>query len=449
MGDSKDEGALEHMQKNINGLEYEMLPETTVAVSRTFKRQFFQRQQYAPNEEGVCDWNTGAEFVNPRRSWLRFTVTAAGGTAATQGINSLGRGSAMNFISRIVITTRSGVELSRTENFNILAAKLTRYFCPPDYLAANGQAFGYVSDGALLAQAMGGFIGDATSPFPNGPKTFAIPLWMLSGFFQGDGKSLIPPQLAAGLRVQLTFAPFAQAVAGVTGSVVAASTYIISDVSFLINSTSLVDSWQKSINEESAFPGLTYSYTEWHNTQASTPNGETSVQIEVRKACARALYAFVVSKQGADSAIVDNMASMRYRVSSFEWRLGSMYPTQQPISNIPEAYYIAQSTTDGGMVDCSRPNSVTMADFTNGEGLAVNSLGDGIVAVSLERSDIAINGVLNISGLTTNNARVLNVNFTLDLANPVAADAVAIQHNLYMAHLRIVKAFLDNAVISE
>jgi hypothetical protein len=59
---------LESMQKSINGLEYEMLPETTVAVSRTFKRQFAQRQLYAPNEEIVTDWNTGAEFVNPRRS---------------------------------------------------------------------------------------------------------------------------------------------------------------------------------------------------------------------------------------------------------------------------------------------------------------------------------------------------------------------------------------------
>ena len=360
----------------------------------------------------------------------------------------------MNFISRIVITTRSGVELSRTENFNILAAKLTRYFCPPDYLAENGQAFGYVQSGGVLPAG----IGDATAVYPLGPKTFTIPLWMLSGFFQGDGKSLIPPQLAAGLRVQLTFAPFAQAVASVSAG--PPTTYVISDVSFLINSTSLVDSWQKSINEESAFPGLTYSYTEWHNTQASTPTGETSVQIEVRKACARALYAFVVSKQGADSAAVDNMASMRYRVSSFEWRLGSMYPTQQPISNVPEAYYIAQSTTDGGMVDCSRPNAVSMSEFTNGAGgfgitdATLNALGDGIVAVSLERSDIAINGVLNISGLTTNNARVLNVNFTLDLVSPVLpapfpAPALPIQHNLYMAHLRIVKAFLDNAVISE
>lgn len=430
--DQKDDMAVAHMQKNINGLEYESLVETTVATARTFKRQFFQRNQYNPQEEGVCDWNTGAEFINARRSWLTFRVATN-----TGAIVSLGRGSAMNFISRVVITTRSGVELSRTENFNILAAKMTRYDCPTQYLEQNGQAFGYKQDGMLLDTPIGAPLVPA-APADTSAQQYSIPLWMISGFFQGDGKSLIPPQLAAGLRIQLTFAPFAQAAAGVTTGVPATAlptTYVIDNISFLLNSTALVDSWQQSVNEESAREGLTYSYTEWHNTVASSVTGSTSAQIEVRKAVARSLYAFVLTKFLVDSSSNDNMASQPWIVNNFEWRLGSMYPTQQPITNDPEAYFVAQSATDGGMVDCHRYNAVSLDTFLDG---------DGVVAVSLERNDVSINGVLNISGAPTNNSRILAVNFTFD-----AQPAPSGQQYLFMAHLRVVKAFLDNAVVSE
>lgn len=439
--DSKDDMAVAHMQKNINGLEYESLPETTVAVSRIFKRQFFQRGLYNPGDEAVCDWNTGAEFVNPRRSWLVFRVSVD-----SQFITSLGRGSAMNFIQRIVVTTRSGVELSRTENFNILSSKLLRYHCPTQFLEQNGQAFGYVQGGGALPAPGIGTLASGTA------VTYAIPIWMLSGFFQGDGKSLLPPQLAAGLRVQLTFAPFAQAAAAISPPIVgppavpSPTTYVIDQVSFLLNSTALVDSWQKSVNEESAREGLTYSYTEWHNTQTSSASGSNTVNIEVRKAAARALYAFTVSQFLGQDPNTDNMASMTYSVNNFEWRLGSMYPTQQPITNNPEAYFVAQSTMDGGMVDCERYNAVGLSDF-NGTGTPLVPLqgGDGIVSVSLERNDVDINGVLNISGAPTNNSRLLavNINFTPPTA------PTQIQHYLYMAHLRVVKAFLDNAVVSE
>lgn len=410
--EQKQDALVVEQQKVLNGVAYESLPETTIAVSRTHERQFFQKDGYSPqNNEAICDWNTGAKFINARRSYLTFTVKAVGGT-----IDKLGRGSVLNFIRRVVITSRSGTELSRTEDYNVLMAKELRYNCSGDYLAQWGSLLGYKDDG-----------GNLTTPIPVGGSRFVIPLELISPFFIGDGKTMIPPQLGAGLRIQLTFAPFAQAVAGVT----TATSYTVEDISIQLSTTMMVDSWQRQLAMESARDGLTYSFPEWHTSQSSTQG--TALSIEIRKAVARALTAYVVSKSEADSEAKDNMASDAWAVSSFEWRLGSMYPTQQPIKSPEEAYFIAQSMADGGVLDSKRPNAVSPADF---------NAGDGIIAVSLERNDVSLNGVLNIGGLPSNNSRVLGLNASF-------TGASARTHYVFMKHLRVVKAFQDNCVLAE
>jgi hypothetical protein len=35
-------------QKLLNGVSYESLPETSIAVSRSFEKQFFQKSAYSP-----------------------------------------------------------------------------------------------------------------------------------------------------------------------------------------------------------------------------------------------------------------------------------------------------------------------------------------------------------------------------------------------------------------
>jgi hypothetical protein len=413
--EQKQDALVVEQQKAINGVAYESLPETTIAVSRTHERQFFQKDTYSPqNNEAICDWNVGAKFSNSRRSYLTFVVKSNVGT-----ITSLGRGSALNFIRRVVITSRSGTELSRTEDFNILMAKELRYGCSGDYLTTWGALLGYVADGGTLPTAIDAVTG----------VRFVIPLELISPFFLGDGKTLIPPQAGAGLRVQLTFAPFAQAVKTVASL---ATSYTIEDISMQVSTTMMVDSWQRQLAMESARDGLTYSYPEWHTSQSSTVG--TGLAIEVRKAVARALTAYVVTKSDADSESKDNMASDTWAVTSFEWRLGSMYPTQQPIKNAEEAYFIAQSMSDGGVLDCKRPNAVSLTTF---------KAGDGIIAVSLERNDVALNGVLNIGGLPSNNSRVLGLNATL------SSSANARTHFVFLKHLRVAKFFQDNVVIAE
>jgi hypothetical protein len=415
MSEQKQDGLVVEQQKQVNGVAYESLPETTIAVSRTHERQFFQKDTYSPaNNEAICDWNTGAKHVNARRGYLTFVVKSNVGT-----ITSLGRGSAMNFIRRVVITSRSGTELSRTEDYNVLMAKELRYNCSKDYLDSWGDLLGFKADA-----------GDLTTPIDSATGVrFIIPLELISPFFMGDGKTMIPPQAAAGLRVQLTFADAAQAFAGITAL---ASSYTIEGISFHLSTTMMVDSWQRQLAMESARDGLTYSYPEWHTSQSSTAG--TGLSIEVRKAVARALSAYVVTQTAvAATTSTDNMKSDTWKLTSYEWRLGSMYPTQQPVKNAEESYFIAQSMADGGVLDCKRPNVVSLVNFKGG---------DGIVSVNLERNDVMLNGSLNIGGLPTNNSRVLAVNATF-------SDGPARTHYVFMKHLRVAKFYQDNAVLAE
>ena len=416
--ESKEVGVLQ--QRELNGLSFEMLPSTTVAVSRTMERQYFQKNTYSPNQEALCDMNTGAKFVNSRRSYLTFKVKITGtGMTGTYGV-----GSAMNLIKRVVITTRSGVELCRTEDYNVLMAQVLRYGCSKEYVDQFGPLLGYGE------KIEGPTAGDPTNTYE---ARYCIPLDLLSPFFRGDGKTLLPPQAAAGLRVQITFESTERAIVLSAGSG-AATTYQIDDISIMANTTTMVDAWQKALNQESAAEGLTYSFPAWYTTVANLPANQSRINIEQRKAVARVLMAFSVLNSQADGLAVDNMKAEDYGYSQVEWRLGSLYPTQQKITNAEEAYFIAQNSWDS-VLDCKRPNSVSLAEFKTG--------GHGVCAVSLERNDVSINGVLNISGLSTNNSRVLAVDQQLTAA-PAAASKVYV----FMKFLSMTKLFLDNASLS-
>ena len=439
--ESKDDemgGLTLRQQKILNGLNYESLPETSVATSRTFKRQFFQKNSYdASNSQAICDWNTGAEFVNPKRSYLKLKVK-------TSVQANFGTGGVTNLIRRVVITSRSGTELSRTEDYNKLAPKLLRYGCSRDYVEQFGELMGYTNEPTEI---------ETDHDQLSAGRVFLIPLPVLSPFFQGDGASLVPPQMAAGLRVELTLESNQRALLSEV-----TPTYEIEEISFMLNTTSMVDSWQRQLNEESARDGLTYTYAEWHTTQSALPSSGTQINIQVRKAVADAMCAFVITQSqtstdqvpipgpATDDYKIDNMKSDAYEATSCEWRLGSMYPYQQPIKNGEEMYFQAQNMWDADIMDCKRSNDVSLRSFkesTQPTTTVSARDGDAIVAVSLERNDVRVNDILNIGGLPTNNSRSLNVDMTM---TPKLATR---QNYLFMKHLRIAKVYLDNVSTAE
>jgi len=415
----------------VNGVGYQMPPESSIGVRRTHKRQFPQKTSYTAGQEMIIDWNTGAEFVNCHRSWLNFTV------ASTSDDSTWGaRGSATNVIDRIVISTRSGVELSRLERANLYYAKKMRWGCSKEYVQQWGPTMGFAPNSGVGVT------------LPQTPTTagtaYTVPLAFLSPFFEGDGKTLLPPQLAAGLRISITFAQNSTALVDAEDPTAA---YTVDGISMQLSVTTMVDDWQRTLNEMSASQGLTYAYCEVHTTSSSLAADQTSVNIQVRKAVARALKGYTVSRVTTDISDIakDSMKSEPFNIDRFQWRLGSVYFPQQPITTSVEAFYIGQNAFDGGLVDCRTPNAVSISSFVAGTPANSADDGDAVTSVSLERSDIALNDVLNISGLPTNNSRCLDVDLEFAPSDP----GVARTTQLYMKHVKIARAFLENVVVSE
>ena len=53
----------------LNNLTYRLEPDMSVAVNCTDKNHFFQQQKYNSRQRAVCVVNSGADCVDPRRSF--------------------------------------------------------------------------------------------------------------------------------------------------------------------------------------------------------------------------------------------------------------------------------------------------------------------------------------------------------------------------------------------
>ena len=70
---SQQDGSADLM---VNNLIYQQPAALSLAVARTYKKMFFQRNTYVGDRSStmICDWNTGTSFVDLQNSYLSFKV---------------------------------------------------------------------------------------------------------------------------------------------------------------------------------------------------------------------------------------------------------------------------------------------------------------------------------------------------------------------------------------
>ena len=217
----------------INNLIYKLEPDMTVAVNCTDKNHFFQNQTYTNTQRAVCVLNSGADYIDPRRSSLNFTIELPNETAGLYGyqvVNTAGQaadpcpeiitfgkpidsryiagtgqqhkekfaGSAVNLIERITISTRSGDELSRIEHLNLLNYVMGPWTRDEAWNDTVGSAMGVNRYFTLDA--------DRQKNENKGAHKMrvSIPLYVLSGLFNYD--KLLPAMLMSGLRIEIQWA---------------------------------------------------------------------------------------------------------------------------------------------------------------------------------------------------------------------------------------------------
>jgi hypothetical protein len=350
----------------VNDLNYVLEPDLSVAANKTHKKHFFQSSTYQHSQRAICILNSGADYIDTRRSFLSIDVE----------IDDVGRrgyfgtcGSACNLIDNITISTRSGDELCRITEFGLLQNMIIPLQYGTDWFENQGDLMGF--RGYVNPNNDEGVIPGLNEAFRMtdiGKTKFVIPMYILSPFF-GYGR-LLPAMIMSGLRIEIEWASPKKAFIGTTcqdnlftaatgdgyDAFQAIDNYTISDPYFSLCSIQLSDSIQRALNEQSATNGLEIVYTDYERTETSYTGAAVSMNTEVRKSCSRALKAFArvrCYKPSIDEGKRDSFrAETLFPFTEYQWQLGSLYFPQQPVKHDDslcmgrEAYYHALEAND-------------------------------------------------------------------------------------------------------
>lgn len=410
---SQQDGSADLM---VNNLVYQQPAALSLAVARTYKKMFFQRNTYTGDRSStmICDWNTGTSFVNLQNSYISFKVKV--NSANSLATANWGSGSAMNVFNELRIMSRSGTEMDRLQNANLWSKNDSLYTLPNGYLTTVGsvQGFGALRDAAVDVANLN-----------NTEKRFCIPLTALSTFFRPMKKQLLPPQLASGLHFEMVLEDFRTALYQKVGTLTG---YDISGLYFMLDCVDLTDDCQKTISMESAQDGLEYTYERIFTSVSQVPISQLSVSQQVRKAVSQACYATTVTISQADRIDVtkDSLNSIPFNYSSFQYRIGALYFPNQEVSDAQdgvEAYIITQQVYDK-LKHHYAEGSVTLANFK-----AVH----GVLSASFEKDTN-----LSVSGLPINNSR------TLELNTSYVAVAEALEVITFLQYVSVARCFTDN-----
>ena len=298
------------------------------STERTYTRLFPQNQSSGPGQTTVFDFTSGTSFSNNYNGYLTFDVvlTATGVTGAGPSAN-FGSGSAMNLINQNTLKSRSGTELSRVENSNVWSKFYHVNSLPKEYLARNGLVEGWgptriaASDPANVFGPSGS--GGVT---PAQVSKFCIPLSRLSPFWDPIKRNLkYPAQLCSGLHYEIIWESVATAMvqksAGGLGTITG---YTLSNIAIMLDTTTMTDEVQRSINVEAAQNGLEITYHSIYTTQQTLIGGSTNLNLQLRKAVTQANFAMLVMiNQAAIGDIsVDSFLAFGADFTSAQYRLG-------------------------------------------------------------------------------------------------------------------------------
>lgn len=147
--DSQDgaEGASEIQELlDWNNLVYTMPVTNSVVSARNLKTFRSDQLTYTPGNMMEFRLQTGSQYVDFKNSWIRLEmeIKNTDGTPANANYGiDWGSGSAFNLIRDMVVSSRSGTELQRIEDFNIYRAFSDTMKKPHDWFQTVGASIGY------------------------------------------------------------------------------------------------------------------------------------------------------------------------------------------------------------------------------------------------------------------------------------------------------------------
>lgn len=430
--------------RQINNMMYLRPSQSSLTCKRQVKIQPFQTVSASPGDTIQVIFNSGDEFLYGPTSVIKLQYqifNGVGGGAARTLLQIFGvNGTILNLFKSIRLTHRSGQELAYIDEVGIYASIKRLY----EYNTTAKQQLD-----ALLNY-------NPNYSIPNGEThTFVsmIPLELLAGLF--SSQELMPPQLVAGLRMELQLKPSNQVI---TEDLVILVPLQIRQ-SLLMDCVTPYDSVVREIVEQTAdssSSGLQYTYeTAFYTSQDSGTN--TTFSLDIQNSVSIASRAFFVMQPSTLNDTLDKMAFFP-NCQILQWRCGAEYfPNQQIVSvqasGAASSLAINQSEQykDTVIAFMSYPHqfgspqilgsSVQLSDYSKVINLAGGNGGSTVYGQTLDRSPAGIAGAY--SGLQTNNSRLLNVSGT-KIQNAGASPNVI---KCWMISTRVANLVSDSCIV--
>lgn len=407
----------------LNSLEYKS-PLYSAPISLRNQRRFpFAQNSYSGGQTMLCTLQTASFYVDPFNSYLTFQleVTGTGGD-----IIALGQGGALNFIKSVVVTSRSGTEVSRVDSLNLYHAKTLRFTRAKDWYETEGSVIGY-EDGVT-----GGYSKTLPAGGVSALTRFVIPLEYVSPVFSPENSQYLPPFLCSGLRIEIGLENANTALHRTSGA--GSFSYRIVDPSIqtdLVKFSDKVDSVMTSIAHKS---GLEVVFSEWDVFSTVTSSAKNT--IDINKTASKADKLIVCSRLSANvsDATVDSMQSEDFSFNEFQSRVGSVYHPQTAITEYREGYQNALHTLKSMRKNQRDYPYASMNTYQSHDGVRG---GFALLGTNLNRSSL-----IDSQCVPLNNSHSLSVNVGF-------TSATGRQVDCFLVYKKIARCFTSNCIIYE
>ena len=379
----------------LNGLIYKVPMDSSLSVQRNLQTFNFDSTSYNNASPSMSvNFQAGAGYINCATSYvaLELKVTPENAEVTQFGF---GIGSASNLFRTNIVTTRSGAEVDRFQNANVLLPHIHRGKNPSEWFKSVGALAGYSENVVEGKVADGGARRFAVAD----SHQFVIPLSHFAGIF--TSKQLMPSQLASGMRMDCQLEGILTALRTYKADDATAEdaklTYTISNPKLVLDVSILSDGALAQLTQQAGKNGLEYSFSTYANESSTTSTANVNVQFS--RSVARALRCYVIPRptDELNKTIVDSFNTGVIAYSRLQFQIGSTYFPNREIQNNAQAYANLLQTL--GQYSGHAFGDLTKANF-DADGFAIAS------------SAFETSALIRASGTSVNNSRSLLINLT-------------------------------------
>ncbi len=390
--------------RELNRLVYLRPDNGSLVNQRTMKTYNFTNSSYSPGQTAQAIINSGNDALWGPSSYLRVEFTKDAGSRIASG-------SILNLFKNVRLTHRSGEVLEYIQDSNVLAQILRRYTVSTEQ-----------------SPKFEGLIG-----VPDAAATYVrcVPLWALLGVFN-DQEQYIPPAFLAGAKLELDLD---------TDAIIFKEAGAMTEIKLelVLDSAQVYDSVQKQLLDEQADvekSGLQYSYSTWFSTQNDFAG--TNVNFDIQQSASVTEQVCAVLRPVANIAAGEDSFLFVNTPTQWQYRLGSQYMPQKPVTNSAVADANAESYQQALVAFEGSPHQHSGVHGASGVNASATDFTSGKIAVfaqSLEKSAAG----LQLTGEPTNNSRILN----LEMTKGAAAERV----NVFLKYLRVANILGSNLIV--